>query len=476
MTTDDHQISLLCDAVIAVWSDVLETNDISATDKLGPRCTNVAKALRAVSLMNQWLGAELTLRDILSQGTPAMVARKLHNDGIRPPCRYSRGDHTSSSTDLTRGDWEVFWDSIYRFSRPESNGEFNSAGWFDRKTLSPIPQSTMLEWVLSTVDRIRQLNPQKILDVGCGAGLLMHQLIDHCTSYVGVDYSREAVNLLRRNLAGRSKLNVDVIRTDAAEVVDLVDQEFDLVIVNSVIQYFPDQDYLQRCFERLASVLSRTGAIFCGDVLNSDLHVATHVYHALNKYTTDAPASQVKRAVAASVNSDAVLTLSPAQFRNSIAQIMPDLSFRSLVRRGTEKSPMNLFRYDSLISKEFPNKCIPGRSANWRHAGGVPIMEVLPSELKDTSQTLIIRGARDARSFPYVRMAKALDNAPPGATLGDIRDGLKPVYMVDPNEVWDVGHRLGFGVAVSPDLAHPGTINLAFCRNASDWDTAALLS
>src|SRR5271168_4016619 len=53
---------------------------------------------------------------------------------------------------------------------------FNIAGWNSSYTRKPIPAEEMREWVDETVKDILSLQPQEVLEIGCGTGLLLLRL------------------------------------------------------------------------------------------------------------------------------------------------------------------------------------------------------------------------------------------------------------------------------------------------------------
>ncbi len=108
-----------------------------------------------------------------------------------------------------------------------------------------IPQEQMQEWLHGTVDRIRARNPQRILEIGCGVGLLVEHLAPAASVYVGTDLSLRAVRDLRRWMASQPTLAHVLLRhAEATDFTGLQHGAFDTVIVNSVAQYLPDADYL----------------------------------------------------------------------------------------------------------------------------------------------------------------------------------------------------------------------------------------
>ncbi|WP_156107646.1 class I SAM-dependent methyltransferase, partial [Streptomyces violaceusniger] len=75
---------------------------------------------------------------------------------------------------------------------------------------------------------------------------LLAKLAGDCETYWGLDFSAEAIAVLRRQVAARPELAERVrLRVSAAhELEGLPTGFFDTVVINSVAQYFPHAAYL----------------------------------------------------------------------------------------------------------------------------------------------------------------------------------------------------------------------------------------
>src|ERR1700677_1067817 len=108
----------------------------------------------------------------------------------------------------------------------------------------------MREWVECTVARApfvaRVGNPRpRVLEIGFGTGMILERIAPDCAEYVGVDFSSAALELVASQLEARGIRNVRLERLAADALGALAAPgTFDLVIVNSVVQYFPDASYL----------------------------------------------------------------------------------------------------------------------------------------------------------------------------------------------------------------------------------------
>ncbi|MDY7007216.1 MAG: class I SAM-dependent methyltransferase [Cyanobacteriota bacterium] len=108
----------------------------------------------------------------------------------------------------------------------------------------------MREWVEHTVERILSLQPQRLLEIGCGTGLLLFRIASQCQHYYATDLSGEAISYLERQI-GNSELASSVVlrQTPADGLGEIVNEPFDTAISNSVIQFFPSIEYLVQVSE-----------------------------------------------------------------------------------------------------------------------------------------------------------------------------------------------------------------------------------
>jgi SAM-dependent methyltransferase len=54
----------------------------------------------------------------------------------------------------------------------------------------------MEEQISGTAARLLSRNPRRVLEVGCGTGLLLYRLTPHCEQYFGTDFSRPLIQSL----------------------------------------------------------------------------------------------------------------------------------------------------------------------------------------------------------------------------------------------------------------------------------------
>ncbi|OAD22067.1 microcystin synthetase [Candidatus Thiomargarita nelsonii] len=181
--------------------------------------------------------------------------------------------------------WETIWQSTY-VDNDARDLKLNLAGWNSSFTGTPIPEKEMKEWVQNTVTRIRSLKPDRVLEIGCGTGLLMSRIAPNCQEYWGTDFSQKALDEVQK-IQGLN--NVRLFNKSADDLGWIEPESFDTVILNSVVQYFPDIHYLLKVLVNVISLVKPGGHIFVGDVRNLSLfkafNAAIQLYQAPDSLT-----------------------------------------------------------------------------------------------------------------------------------------------------------------------------------------------
>lgn len=93
----------------------------------------------------------------------------------------------------------------------------------------------------------------RVLDLGCGTGILTKRIADFGADVLGVDASESMIDTARRNYPELSFLHADATRLT-------FDREFDAVFSNAVFHWIADQPALLRCVQ---AALKPGGRIVC---------------------------------------------------------------------------------------------------------------------------------------------------------------------------------------------------------------------
>ncbi len=111
----------------------------------------------------------------------------------------------------------------------------------------------------------------RVLEIGCGSGLLLWEMAERVERCVGVDPSPLTQERNRARAAREGRANVDLLTGFAHEVDGLLPEgeRFDLVLLASTVQFFPGPRYLERVLGAALSRLAPGGAVLVADVLDA---------------------------------------------------------------------------------------------------------------------------------------------------------------------------------------------------------------
>ncbi|MET7402481.1 methyltransferase domain-containing protein [Dactylosporangium sp. NPDC005572] len=243
------------------------------------------------------------------------------------------------------GLWADVFEEMY--SVPPIDPEFDTAGWRSRTSSRPFNNEEMAEWLDGALERIRRLPRRRILEIGCGTGMLLWRLVGECDFYLGVDISESAVQRARTmaELKGASHV---VVRCGEAVDASQFCGEVDLVLINSVSQYFPDEDYLERVLDGALSVLAPSGSIFVGDVRNADLLDGLLLGSVDQRGSVLAKRQSIRQAL----TQERELLLSPLWFAHYANE--RGLGLQAMPKTGRTANELANFRFDAILSRTGP--------------------------------------------------------------------------------------------------------------------------
>ncbi|MGD0677709.1 MAG: MupA/Atu3671 family FMN-dependent luciferase-like monooxygenase [Polyangiaceae bacterium] len=393
-----------------------------------------------------------------------------------------RGPHPSSDADSTSLGWDRIWDETYGRGAAR-DATFNTAGWRSSYTGEPIPDGEMREWLDATTERVlaaaRERGPHpSVLEIGCGSGMLLFGMARHCSRYVGVDPSDAVLSQIRPQLESRGLSHVRLERLRADEI-DALDGEaaFDAVVINSVIQYFPDAEYLANVLQVAYARLAPGGAIFVGDVRSLQHLPSFHASVELARSADAAALAEVSERVRRRVAAEAELVVDPAFFE-ALAQGWPDFAgLRVEVKAGRAMNEMTRFRYDVVLRKKH-------RSAN--RPIGAPIQTVpaprpcsvqaLRELLRDTPGSLCVAAVPNARLTALVKARELLVSGQSGATVGDLRAALRPHEKegLDPEDLRAIDPAYDVQISFSRERADCVDVVFRRCAETIELEVADL--
>ncbi len=334
-----------------------------------------------------------------------------------------------SAADEQVGEWQQVYERMYAAGDGGLGEDFT--GWNSSYTGKAIPLAEMRQWRDAAVERILCWSPRRVLELGTGSGLLLAHISPHVEEYWGTDFSAAAVDGLRSQVNAAAWADRVHLRHQAADDVSgLPAGRFDTVVLNSVVQYFPDADYLDRVLSQAMELLAPGGRVVIGDVRYAGSLGLLHRAVQQARYP-GATTSALRAAVEHAVFVEKELVLAPEWFtrwgeRNGAAAV--DVRLKS----GTAHNELTRHRYEVVLHKA-PARPVP--------LGELPTLE-WGTEVGDLAG--VGRRCRFKHDTP-VRIT-GIPNARLIGEGGQVTDG---ETGIDPQEVQDWAAAQGWGSLVT---------------------------
>ncbi|MCX4750283.1 class I SAM-dependent methyltransferase [Kitasatospora sp. NBC_01287] len=371
------------------------------------------------------------------------------------------------------------WQQIYEWVYGElpASGGFgdNFVGWHSSYSSLPIPLDEMREWRDATIARILAHRPRRILEIGVGTGLLMAHLAPHCEQYTATDFSPTVVASLTGQLAalpadgagagaGAGLADrVEFLVREANDFTGLAEDHYDLVVINSVIQYFPNADYLAEVITGALRHLRPGGAVFAGDIRNLRLLPSFRTAIAGRGLLGLGEPEQALAAVRQSSQDERELLIDPDFFAAVRRQSPLAGALEIQVKRAAHHNELSRHRYDAVL-----------------YRSPAPALEL------DDAEQLDFTGAEDLRkrltedrpaalrlvSVPNLRVrhesaaARLLEQLAP---LEQVVAELEPTEPTgaDPEDFYRLAEELGYRAAVTWSASGaPDEVDVVLVRDA----------
>lgn len=139
------------------------------------------------------------------------------------------------------------------------------------------------------------LKGKKILDLGCGGGILSESIVRERAVTTGIDASKEMIALAGRH-AQKKGLDIRYIKTNIEVLNTIITDKFDVILCMELIEHVPDYKSVIRACKKLLNTngtiifatinrnwVSFFLAIICAEYIMGLLPKGTHTYNAFIK-------------------------------------------------------------------------------------------------------------------------------------------------------------------------------------------------
>ena len=267
----------------------------------------------------------------------------------------------------------------------------------------------------------------------------------------------------------------------ATDFEGLEAETFDAVILNSVVQYFPNIDYLVQVIEGAVQATVPGGFIFIGDVrslpLLSAFHASVQLYQAEPSLTRE----QLQQRVQMQLFQETELVIDPAFF-SALKQHFPQISHVKIqLMRGCHHNELTQFRYNAILhignstdpanppdKGEFKNPAFPGGqggSLDWQE-NNFTVATVSQLLSDNLPEILEITNIPNARVVGAIATVEWLSGAEEFKTVAQMREALEKLQIgVDPEDLYALAEQLPYSIDISwSDSTHEGRYDVVFVK------------
>jgi SAM-dependent methyltransferase len=390
--------------------------------------------------------------------------------------------------------WLALYDEIYGQNATSDDPTFNTVGWNSTYTGLAIPKNEMREWTNNTVARILELRPRRVLEIGCGTGLLLFRIAPQCETYLATDFSPVVLRLLAESLAARPCPQVRLLQREAEDFRNLEDERFDTIILNSVVQYFPSWSYLLRVLSGARQLLIPGGSLFIGDVRSLPLlptyHTALELYRAPAELPTDALRQRILKGMA----KEQELIIDPMFFQ-ALGRHLPEIDCVSVqIKQGSGRNELLQFRYDVVLETSARGKTdgdehlptsagkpvrSPVETLGWEESK-LSVASLCQWIRRRAPQKLRISRVPNARVVAPANAWARLSSEPDLGTVGELRRAIAALATsgVEPDDLRQMAQSLGYHVTIQwsdsgPDGRYDVDLELRSKSSQSQRDDSA---
>ncbi len=364
---------------------------------------------------------------------------------VVPSAEGPAGEAPPALRDEQVEQWSGVFDRAYEQSSEQQDAAFDISIWKSSYTGEGIPAAEMREWVDARVERILRTRPSRVLELGCGTGLLLFRVAPQVSHFLGTDISAVGLDHVRRNLPAALRDRVELLQRAANDLRGVPRASFDVVVLNSVAQYLSGVDELVEVVEGAVAAAAPGGVVFLGDLRSLPLLDAFHASVQAERADPALSAAELRRAVRRAVVNEEELVVDPALFP-ALKERLPRVSRVEVHHeRGAGHNELTRFRYDVVLHLA-PDDAEAPVDVPWIDWGEQCLtIEALRGRVERTRpEALGVARVPNARLIGEVRLRDLLRDA--DGTVADLREARRQVAElgVEPEALWHLADELGY--------------------------------
>jgi amino acid adenylation domain-containing protein len=269
----------------------------------------------------------------------------------------------TDAVDSVREPDNVLMDAnLWEYVGTNATNDITGGGWLDSYTGDQFSRDTMDEYADNALKKLKPYltSTTKVLEIGCASGISMFRIAPHVGEYWGTDLSQIIIGYNQVICEERGITNIQLRTLAAGEISQIDARDFDVVIINSVIQCFSGYNYLRNVIADAIDLMKPNGVLFVGDVM--DLELRDDLTRSLNKFKELNPDKTTR------VDVSDELFASRGFWNDLRFKLRTICDVDCSLKIGTLKNELTEYRYDVLlfVDKARANEEPPGKQNKYQ--------------------------------------------------------------------------------------------------------------
>jgi SAM-dependent methyltransferase/NRPS condensation-like uncharacterized protein/acyl carrier protein len=247
-----------------------------------------------------------------------------------------------------------------------------------------------------------------VLEIGCGTGLVFYQLAGKVNNYIGTDFSKASIDLISRRIQkGLRDYGPVELKVAAAHEISIPEtEEVDTIVMNSIVQYFPGEQYMNEVITKCISLLKGKGRIIIGDVRDNRLLESFKGRLQLQQMVHSANIREFKWAVEQEVLKEEELCFDPAYFFR-LPSIHPGITHVEIKWKEADNvNELTLYRFNVVIHV---GDVVKLERPRWQDYNDPAAMQILTKQLEENEPIIAVKDAPNFRLWQEQLLVKAMD-------------------------------------------------------------------
>ncbi|ASA20601.1 non-ribosomal peptide synthetase [Paenibacillus donghaensis] len=240
---------------------------------------------------------------------------------------------------------DLMREEVWRVVGLNASNDIEGGAWTNSYTGNNLSEMEMEEYSDNIYQKLKPClrKDTRVLEIGCASGLSMYRIAPEVGLYYGTDLSQVIIERNKGRVAATGLNNIKLSCLPAHDINQIEERDFDIIIINSVVQCFHGHNYLRDIINKSIKLMKRSGILFIGDIMDQDSK--DELIRSMLEFKRSYPNSNYRTKTDWSVE----LFLSRAFFEDLQTDIISIQEIRFSDKIHTIKNELTQYRYDVMI-------------------------------------------------------------------------------------------------------------------------------